>query len=225
MTNFYKIMKKINNLFKNSIIGLSSLLIALAVSVPAPLSAQSLITTSMSIGSSGQDVSRLQGFLSGDYHIYPAAIVSGYFGPLTQAAVRQFQVSFGIPTVGVVGPMTRSKVNEILSSGRTLDVSVPIMSGLSVNTDSNSVTVSLATSELSRVKVFYSTSPLTVTEATSPLVKHSISGQVSEDTSLKTSHSISINGLSGNTVYYFIVEATDASLNSSVTSQSSFETD
>ncbi|MGE4555106.1 MAG: peptidoglycan-binding protein, partial [Candidatus Paceibacterota bacterium] len=38
---------------------------------------------------------------------------SGYFGPLTEAAVKKFQGQYGIPQTGYVGPLTRAKLNEL----------------------------------------------------------------------------------------------------------------
>jgi hypothetical protein len=67
---------------------------------------------------SGSDVEGLQTFLSMNAYIYPEAAVTGYFGPLTQAAVQRFQtaqgvVSAGTPATtgyGVVGPNTRISI-------------------------------------------------------------------------------------------------------------------
>jgi len=69
------------------------------------------ISRDLSFGSRGDDVKALQEFLAKDKAIYPEAIVSGYFGKLTQAAVKRFQESRGItPVLGYVGPKTRAKL-------------------------------------------------------------------------------------------------------------------
>lgn len=65
-------------------------------------------------GASGDDVARLQRYLAVDPLIYPEALVTGYFGPATEAAVRRWQtkhfiVSSGTPETtgyGMVGPRT-----------------------------------------------------------------------------------------------------------------------
>jgi len=65
-------------------------------------------------GSTGADVTRLQQFLATDSAIYPDAQITGYYGALTEAAVKRFQcknklVCDGTPEstgYGVTGPRT-----------------------------------------------------------------------------------------------------------------------
>lgn len=68
----------------------------------------------LSAGSRGAAVSRLQEFLKKYPNVYPEGRVTGYFGPLTEAAVKRFQAEYGIEAIGVVGPKTRAKLNELL---------------------------------------------------------------------------------------------------------------
>lgn len=66
----------------------------------------------LSLGSSGPDVSTLQSLLiEGGYLNYPSA--TGFFGPLTQEAVRKFQVANNLTPLGSVGPGTRSILNSV----------------------------------------------------------------------------------------------------------------
>ncbi|OHB19755.1 MAG: hypothetical protein A2854_03840 [Parcubacteria group bacterium RIFCSPHIGHO2_01_FULL_56_18] len=66
------------------------------------------------MGDSGADVTRLQQFLALDAAIYPERNVSGYYGPLTEAAVKRFQCKNKIVCdgdaastgYGVTGPRT-----------------------------------------------------------------------------------------------------------------------
>lgn len=60
------------------------------------------------------DVTALQKFLAQDASIYPEGLVTGYFGPVSEAAVKRFQKKHGIIQTGTVGPLTRAKLNSLL---------------------------------------------------------------------------------------------------------------
>jgi len=62
-------------------------------------------TTDLKLGMKNDDVKNLQIKLG----VTPA---TGYFGPLTLAAVKKFQAENGIPTTGYVGPLTRTALNS-----------------------------------------------------------------------------------------------------------------
>ncbi len=72
------------------------------------------ISRSLRSGDSGDDVARLQKFLALDPDIYPEALVTGYYGSLTERAVQRFQAKFKIVSsgtpestgYGVTGPRT-----------------------------------------------------------------------------------------------------------------------
>ncbi len=89
------------------------------VSMPS-ISGCATIPSNLQIGSSGEDVSRLQSFLSKDGNIYPQGLVTGYFGTDTQEAVQRWQMLQGIVATGtpqstgygVVGPRTRSEMDK-----------------------------------------------------------------------------------------------------------------
>jgi hypothetical protein len=49
--------------------------------------------------------------------IYPEKVVSGYYGSLTEAAVKRFQKKYGISPVGTFGPVTRAKANSLYGQG------------------------------------------------------------------------------------------------------------
>jgi peptidoglycan hydrolase-like protein with peptidoglycan-binding domain/protocatechuate 3,4-dioxygenase beta subunit len=100
------------------------------VSVPAPATITSTTITpsggvlirDLTVGMSGGDVSTLQQLLV-DEGVYPDAIVSGYFGSLTEAAVIRFQEKYAEEILapvdltsgsGYVGASTRAKVNALL---------------------------------------------------------------------------------------------------------------
>ena len=67
-------------------------------------------TQNLSLGSTGEEVTKLQERLValGLLSVEP----TGYFGPLTEAAVKQFQTQNGIEAIGIVGPKTRAALNK-----------------------------------------------------------------------------------------------------------------
>lgn len=82
------------------------------------------IGRSLKVGSTGDDVARLQAFLARDPSIYPNPVVSGYFGSLTQAAVQRWQVKYNIVSsgtpattgYGMVGPRTAAAIALLCST-------------------------------------------------------------------------------------------------------------
>ena len=63
-------------------------------------------------GKQGDDVTALQAHLA-DNGYYPEALITGYFGPLTRAAVIRYQRLSGItPAIGYVGPITRAVLGQ-----------------------------------------------------------------------------------------------------------------
>ena len=60
-----------------------------------------------------KEVENLQNLLRRWPEIYPQGLVTGYFGPLTEAAVIRFQRKHNIRAIGIVGPRTRAKLNEL----------------------------------------------------------------------------------------------------------------
>lgn len=88
---------------------------ALQQSTPTapPSTAPAVFTATLRRGSRGSEVRRLQELLAKLPEFYPEGLVTGAFGPATERAVRRFQQTYGIQTLGVVGPQTRVKLNEI----------------------------------------------------------------------------------------------------------------
>jgi len=76
-------------------------------------------------GMTGDDVKLLQEILATDPEIYPEGLITGYFGPLTKRAVKNFQKKANIEQVGRVGPKTLAKINELLESGAGSSGKVP----------------------------------------------------------------------------------------------------
>lgn len=81
-----------------------------------------LFTLFLAQGSTGPEVSALQTLLIETGHFNGS--VTGYFGPITEAAVMAFQTSKGISPLGVVGPATRAALNNI---GNPLATQPPVV--------------------------------------------------------------------------------------------------
>lgn len=67
-------------------------------------------------GSRDGEVRLLQEFLAKDPSVYPEGLVTGYYGPLTTAAVGRFQRKYDIYPSGHVGPETAAKINELIKT-------------------------------------------------------------------------------------------------------------
>lgn len=83
-----------------------------------PLEPEKLLSRQLTYGMTANDVKTLQSWLAMDKEVYPEAITSGFFGPLTLRAVQRFQIKYGVvdsPSdigYGVVGPATRSRLHQ-----------------------------------------------------------------------------------------------------------------
>ena len=193
-----------------------------AVGAPAFAYAQDALTRQLQIGSTGSDVSTLQSFLASDGSVYPQGLITGYFGSLTSAAVSNFQALNGLPTAGRVGPATLPVINLQIANG-TGDISAPVIGAVSVGVASNNATVSWNTSEYATGKVYYSTSPIQMSNEQPKSVD--VSGMVAmTDAGLHGSQSVSLQNLSPNTTYYYLVYTNDQAGNLSMTWPSYFTT-
>lgn len=186
--------------------------------------ADAAITSELQLGSKGAQVTQLQQFLALNTKVYPAGLVTGYFGPMTQAAVMQFQANYDISQVGRVGPVTMARINAVMNAGQGLDIDGPSISALTLQTSNYSTALSLNSDSNVRAKVFYSTQPLQVQEASYSFTAPVIGGLAVESAAVATSQNLSLTNLSSNTLYYYLVQATDLSGNVSVTRQSTFQT-
>lgn len=74
---------------------------------------QTLLRT-LKVGITGDDVTMLQALLASDPSIYPEGKITGFYGKLTEQAVKRFQKKHGFEQVGNVGPKTLRKLQELL---------------------------------------------------------------------------------------------------------------
>lgn len=192
-------------------------------------SAQSVtFTQTMDIGSRGSEVAALQTFLSTQTSYYPEGLVTGYYGPLTAAAIMRFQCaeeivcsgSAATTGYGRVGPMTLAQLNLVASGKTGADVSAPVISPTSVTVGSTTATVHFGTSKAAQGKVFYGLS-LTLYEGEPAAISGS---SAMTDANFRVAHDVTITGLAPSTTYQYVVQATDASGNISLTWPATFTT-
>jgi len=83
------------------------------------------IESNLKQGDTGEQVRLLQTWLAKDTAIYPQGLVTGYFGPLTKAAVIKFQEKYATDVLapwglsagtGFVGATTRAKLNSFYNN-------------------------------------------------------------------------------------------------------------
>jgi len=71
------------------------------------------ITYALAKGMQNAQVTRLQEILAKDKTIYPEGLVTGYFGPATERAVKAFQKKNSLEQIGYTGPKTRALLNTM----------------------------------------------------------------------------------------------------------------
>lgn len=174
-----------------------------------------ILSGTLSAGDSGSEVSALQTFLGNDSRIYPEGLVTGFYGPLTVAAVKRYQTQFGIAPVGNVGPITLASINGNSGTGGSDDVHAPFTTSVSASTGTNSAMITWTSNEPIFGSVMYATSwPFVYATAASA------SGQ----SGFNTSQTVNVNGLQSHTTYFYTLVSTDIAGNLSYTIGHSFIT-
>lgn len=232
-------MNKTINLQKNasraSILSSVTMATMFAVMFLGVQSASAAITSSLDFGSTGSQVTELQTYLATNPSIYPSGLITGYFGPLTQAAVQRFQTAQGIVSDGTpettgygrVGPQTMARINILTGYGGgqvSLDTS-PTLSNPSVQYTRTTATFTWTTNEPTQGQVYWSNTPIQFDEATGPRQQPYVSGTLALDAGgLQTSHTVMVSNLQANTTYYYLVRGVDNVGNMSMVWPSSFHT-
>ena len=148
--------------------------------------------------------------------------MTGFYGPLTQAAVERLQCRMGIVCGGTVattgygrfGPRTLAVLNASSGIGGADDESAPIMSSEAVATTSTGATITWTTNEPAHSRVMWSTS-FPFIYASAPFVA---------DANMDTTQVVSINGLLPGTTYFYVRESTDIQGNVMLTTVKTFRT-
>ena len=87
---------------------------------------------SLSRGMSGNDVRDLQELLAQDPSIFPESLITGFFGELTERALKRFQKKHGIEAIGIFGPKTQARFLSLFV-GRELPASIIARLGLATS--------------------------------------------------------------------------------------------
>ena len=69
-------------------------------------------TVFLGLEDEGEDVRELQELLKCLGYFPADQAITGYFGPITEEAVKKFQSANDIDTFGYVGPLTRAALND-----------------------------------------------------------------------------------------------------------------
>lgn len=95
---------------------LTAQIAALSGGSAAPAAGACTFTRALTVGSEGSDVKCLQDYLTPTYFTN-AGGSTGYFGPVTAAAVAAWQTANGVmPAAGYFGPVSQAKYNALMAS-------------------------------------------------------------------------------------------------------------
>ncbi|TSC70808.1 MAG: g-D-glutamyl-meso-diaminopimelate peptidase [Parcubacteria group bacterium Gr01-1014_46] len=176
-------------------------------------------TPSLRLGSRGDAVKVLQSQLSKVPNIYPEGLITGYFGTLTERAIKKLQGENGLEVVGIVGPKTRELLNKIsknsLFAMATNYIVTPQL--FVIESSSNSPTrgyVFWTANKNVKSEFWYSnTTPVASTSPANFFVNN-----------LSFTHSVNLPGLSTSTTYYYMIKITDERGNSATSTERNFTT-
>lgn len=190
-------------------------------------------------GMSGEEVKKLQEILATDSDVYPEGLISGYYGKLTEKAVRRLQNKFCLDQVGNVGPKTLWKINELLTEGAgssgkvppgllkapgiqkklcvtptSATTTAPVISNIEeTNITDTGIKIIWTTNKPANSKIWYGTAPNIETTV----------NPTQSSSALVTNHEIILTGLTANTIYYYVIASSD-SLGGSSAPEGSFTT-
>jgi len=140
---------------------INALMAQLATLQGTTVSTGTAITSNLTIGSTGAEVSALQSALVAQGHlVMPAGVAMGYFGSLTKAAVAKWQAANGVaPAVGYFGPLSRAKFNASVSvggtvPGTTVGSGTTVGGGITTPGVEGSITVSVNPSPAAGIKLY-----------------------------------------------------------------------
>lgn len=201
-------------------------IMSLALAFSPLLTNAAVLTRQLELGMRGTDVGYLQTFLAQDNTIYPQGLVTGYFGSLTKSAVSNFQARNGISTVGRVGPQTLGVINAQMNGGYNGNPvsNIAPVSSVVANVSGSQATISWNTGMAANAYVYYSTSPISISEQTEYSAFSINTAGTLVHTDLRNSHSLTIQSLASHTTYYYVVYSKDVQGNENISLPATFTT-
>lgn len=165
----------------------------------------------------GDDVKLLQNILAANKAFYPEGLITGYYGQLTANAVKRFQQAYGVSAVGVFGPKTRAKMNEVVSSAslnvKSLQTSSPAITDVTKTPAARSVSISWKTDVPTTAKIWFG-APSPLNTELNPI----------KSIDLSKERSANFSGLATSTEYYFVIYAEDAKGHGATSTEYAFTT-
>ncbi|MBY0328737.1 peptidoglycan-binding protein [Patescibacteria group bacterium] len=197
-------------------------------------------TRDLQVGTIGEDVRKLQQFLNANgYTVAEAGAGSKgkettTFGSYTKLALIRYQLANNIQATGTFDTQTRTKIGSTSTTGTTQtspvattvkrrgggggssntasDTTAPTVSAVSSNTPGHiTATITWNTNESADSQIEYGTTT-------------GYGSLTTLDSTLVTSHSVTLTGLTANTTYHYRVISKDASSNTTTSSDYTFTT-
>ncbi|GEM_PF-1154997 len=78
-----------------------------------PVMAVDHFVETLKYGTTDIEVEHLQEVLASDEHLYPEKRITGFFGPLTEQALKRFQQKHQLPQTGITDKATQAKLNAV----------------------------------------------------------------------------------------------------------------
>lgn len=145
------------------------------------------ITKELYKGISGDEVKEVQKFLKQFSEIYPEGLITGYYGPLTEKAVRKFQERDGLPITGKIDEITKKSINEYLAEGEKKITICHLASDNSGNKQTLEISKSALEAHLAHGDTLGVCDPIATSPTTTPSVTPPAATPVSE---IKPIHSV-----------------------------------
>ena len=211
-----------------------------SITITAPI-----FTKSLRKGLKDVETENLQAFLKEFPDIYPEGLITGYYGELTERAVRKFQKKHGEDDDGIIGPKTRKLLNwriqELLTQGAGNSGKIPpgllhapgIWKKIATSTPPVLDTTPPVISDINATSITATTTSIiwTTSEVANSLISYATSSPITpenktdvSDSNYVTNHDIDLMNLTASTTYYYMITSKDSSNNTATSTEYSFTT-